>query len=637
MNRVFVSGGAGVIGMELIPKLCALGGTVLVGDLKPRPASFPSAVLYRQGDLNVMSQQEFDAFAPDIFIHLAATFERSTESYEFWHENFSHNVQLSHHLMTLAKDSPALKRVVFASSYLIYQPALYQFPSAREAAISLRETDPVSPRNLTGMAKLSHEIELGFLEQFRSAQFSSVCARIFRGYGQGSRDVISRWVRSLLDGEPIKVYRPEGLFDYVYAKDSAEGLLRLAQSNYTGIANLGTGRARRVNEVVDLLSQHFPGMKVVNCESDIPFEASQADTTLLENATGWKPEFEIESAIPLIIEYERAKRTSPAVVTTAKPPKVLLSSASRKIPLIRALQQAARAIHPDARVVAGDINPNSLSFHVADECWTMPRLVDGDVDALLERCRVLGITTVMPSRDGELMFWARNAERFRQSGIEVLVSDAAALQLCLDKLAFSEFGTSQSFPMIPTSLSVNDLRGERFVVKERFGSGSQGVGVDLDRSQAIDYAVKLQTPIYQPFVRGREISIDAWLDRNGCVKGLVLRDRDLVVDGESQVTTTFRNENYEAQAAAILSGLNLSGPVVLQAIVDATESLNIVECNARFGGASTASIAVGLDSLRWSLLEAEGAEIGDYPFLRTVTEVRQTRVPADTYSNGSDI
>jgi carbamoyl-phosphate synthase large subunit len=92
MNRVFVSGGAGVIGMELIPKLYALGATVLVGDLKPRPAAFPSAVLYRQGDLNSMTKQEFDAFAPGLFIHLAATFERSTESYEFWHENFRHNV-----------------------------------------------------------------------------------------------------------------------------------------------------------------------------------------------------------------------------------------------------------------------------------------------------------------------------------------------------------------------------------------------------------------------------------------------------------------------------------------------------------------------------------------------------------------
>jgi carbamoyl-phosphate synthase large subunit len=637
MQRVFVSGGAGVIGMELIPKLCAFNAAVLVGDLKPRPAAFPSSVLYRQGDLNTMTAQEFEAFAPDLFIHLAATFERSTESYEFWHENFLHNVQLSHHLMTLAKDCLALKRVVFASSYLIYSPAIYQFRASRVAAVSLRETDPVSPRNLTGMAKLAHEIELGFLETFRSSRFSSVCARIFRGYGRGSRDLISRWVRSLLDGEPIVLYRPEGLFDYIFAADTAEGLLRLAQAPCTGIVNLGTGRSRRVSEVVDVLRRHFPSMKVTTSESDIPFEASQADITLLEAVTGWKPEQTIESTIPLIIEHERAKRPGQRFEGTVLPPRVLVTSASRKVPLVHALQRAARAIHPEARVVAGDMDPNALSFLVADESWTMPRLTDGEVDTLLKCCRSLGITAVLPTRDGELLFWARHADKFQQAGVEVLVSGAEALQLCLDKLAFSEFGARHGLPVIRASLSASDLGTARFVVKERFGAGSRAIGIDLDHAGALAHAATLQAPIFQPFVGGNEISVDAWLDRSGRVKGLVLRRRELIVNGESQVTSTFRDASLETQCAAILGRLSLRGPVVMQAIIDSAGSLQVIECNARFGGASTASIAIGLDSLRWSLLEAAGARLDDYPFLRAAGEVRQVRVPADAHFYGPDL
>src|SRR5688572_28017290 len=148
-KRVFVSGGAGVIGLEMIPLLVARGAEVLVGDLKPRPASFPAGVGYRQGDLNLITQDELAAFAPDVFIHLAATFERSTETYGFWEENFWHNVRLSHHLMTVAKDLPSLRRVVFASSYLIYDPVLYQFDSAQAGAVALSETDAILPRNLT--------------------------------------------------------------------------------------------------------------------------------------------------------------------------------------------------------------------------------------------------------------------------------------------------------------------------------------------------------------------------------------------------------------------------------------------------------------------------------------------------------
>src|SRR5687768_4374262 len=98
-ERVFVSGAAGVIGREIVPLLVERGYDVWAGDLKPRPSTFGPEVLYRQGDLNHLRPDEVDRFRPTAFIHLAATFERSTETYEFWDENFWHNVRLSHHLM----------------------------------------------------------------------------------------------------------------------------------------------------------------------------------------------------------------------------------------------------------------------------------------------------------------------------------------------------------------------------------------------------------------------------------------------------------------------------------------------------------------------------------------------------------
>jgi carbamoyl-phosphate synthase large subunit len=127
MKKIFVSGGAGVIGLELVPILLKQGHQVIVGDLKNRPLSFPKEVIYIQGDLNDLNKHDLENIAPEIFIHLAATFERSTESYEFWKENFKHNVLLSHHIMSLMKEQKTLERIVFASSYLIYDPNLYQF------------------------------------------------------------------------------------------------------------------------------------------------------------------------------------------------------------------------------------------------------------------------------------------------------------------------------------------------------------------------------------------------------------------------------------------------------------------------------------------------------------------------------
>lgn len=625
--RVFVSGGAGVIGREMIPKLVARGATVMVGDLKSRPGDFPSGVQYRQGDLNTLSEAELAAFAPDCFIHLAATFERSEETYGFWDENFWHNVRLSHHLMGVAKDLPCLKRVVFASSYLIYDPALYQFSAAQTAARRLHEADPILPRNLTGMAKLAHEIELRFLDHFRREAFTTACARIYRGYGCNSRDVISRWIRMLLKGEPITVYRPEGLFDYIYAKDAAEGLIRLSLSEVTGIINLGTGRARRVGDVVDILGRHFPSMQATTAPSDIAFEASEADTTAWQTAIGWRPEYELERAIPEMIAFERAKPAATPVACG----NVLVTSASKKVPLIRAVMTAAKKLNPGIRVIAGDGNAGALARHAADAFWQMPPTTIEALDAIVSGCRDRGITLVIPTRDGELAFWAKARPRLAAAGIAVAVSPLESVETCLDKLAFAAFGAAHGLPFIAAGETPDAVGPGPYVVKERYGAGSRGLGLDLAREAALAHGAGLQAPIYQPFVGGAEISIDAWLDRKSRVKGLVLRRRDVVVGGESQVTTTFRDPALEADAVHILEALKLTGPVVLQAFIGDGGNLSVIECNPRFGGASTAAIAAGLDIFYWTLLEAAGGDVDGLSFDRVPGEIRQIRVPSDIH------
>jgi len=630
-KRVFVSGGAGVIGVEMVTRLVVLGATVIVGDLKPRPKNFPSDVIYRQGDLNQMTKAEFRSFAPDIFIHLAATFERSTESFDFWEENFLHNVRLSHHLMTLVKDSLSLYRFVFASSYLIYDPALYQFDEERYLPISLQETDPVLPRNLTGMAKFSHEVEIRFIDQFCGDRLSTVCARIYRGYGRNSRDVISRWVRSLLKGEAITIYRPEGIFDFIYAADSAEGLIRLAAADQVkGIINLGTGRSRRVQDGVDVLRKHFPNMQVNAVQSDIPFEASQADISRYKQLVGWEPVYDLPQAIAEIIDFERSRLVADELAVKL-PLRVLVSSSSAKVPLVRAMQTAVRQIDPTGQVVAGDFNAQALTAQVADFFWVMPPTRDASLEDIISGLRQRQINVVLPTRDGELMFWSRHAGRLLIEGINVVVSEPEPLLRCLDKLEFARFGYANCLPFISTSDRIDDIPSDCLVVKERLGAGSRSIGLCLDRESAIAHARTLEAPIFQPYVEGLEISIDAWLDRHNLVKGLVLRRRDQVVNGESQVTTTFSDAALEEQVLAILQALQLRGPVVMQAMVSPGRVLQVIECNPRFGGASTTAIAAGLSSLQWSLLEAINSDLSAWPFHRIPGQLRQVRVPTDIY------
>ncbi len=629
-RKVFVSGGAGVIGTALVERLVSQGAQVLVGDLKPRPSGWDAAIRYRQGDLNFVTLQELAEFAPEYVFHLAATFERSVETAEFWDENDKHNVRLSHHLMGLVKQLPSVRKVIFTSSYLIYNQERYQFDSPAEHPTILNERDPIYPRNLCGAAKLLHEIELQFLSEFSVSKFKTVSARIYRVYGRNSRDIVSRWIQALLRGETIQVYRKEGLFDYVYANDVAEGLLRLGASEAEGIVNLATGRARRVEEVLDILRLYFPDMKSVEQPSDIPYEASQADIAALEAATGWKPSRQLEDTIPELIEHYRSALRAAAEETVSPTSNgILISSVSKKVPLIQTVRDAVNKMGADIELVGGDLDANCIGGHFVDRFWPMPPIRELSVEQLVRYCKEHRIRHIIPTRDGELDYYASHRTTLAAEGISVMVSDREAIGRCLDKLIFYECASQWGFPAIPTSERLQDLPGERFVVKERFGAGAKGNGINLSRLEAEHHAQTLLNPIFQPYVEGYEVSADLYMDREGACKGVVLRTRDETAYGESQVTTTFRNESLERMIGELAAKLGLYGHAVIQFIVDRSGKCHMIECNPRLGGASRLSLAYGLDSLYWFLLESQGVSIKEYPFTRSSTDKRLIRYAED--------
>ncbi len=627
-KKVFVSGGNGVIGNALVNMLHQHGAIIYVGDLKPRPSDWPKNIIYRQGDLNYITKEELDNFAPEYFFHLAATFERSTETYEFWQENYRHNIHLSNYLMSLLKDSEYLKKVIFASSYLIYDPKLYSFTEPSKKAYRLKETDPIYPRNLTGVAKLNHEIELRFLEEFKHEKYHTVSARIYRSYGKNSRDIISRWVRSLMNGEVLIVFKKEGLFDYIFADDVAEGLIRISDNpTAKGIYNLGNDNARRVEEVLAVLKSHFPDMEYTEEESNINYEASQANMDYFFETFGWKPQQQIETVIPKIIAYEKEKENN---VIQDERTAVLVTSISKKTGLLKAVKKACNKFGTQVLLIGGDVNKNAIGKHFVDVFWEMPKLNELSTEKIITYCKDNNIKLIIPTRDGELLFWSKMKTELKSNGIAVMVSNSEAIERCLDKLNFYETLSKLNIPAIPATKNINSLTDvERFVVKEQFGAGSLSIGLNLTKEQAIEHANKLQAPIFQPYISGKEVSVDVYIDNKGKTKGVIVRSRDEVVNGESQITTTVSNPELEKLSISLAEKIKLSGHIVLQIMVDADEKSHIIECNSRFGGASTLSVHCGLDSFYWALLEAFENDISEYPFIRPTKQKTQIRFPED--------
>ena len=293
-KKVLVTGGAGVIGRVLVKKLEERGAKVVSIDREP--AKFDKATHYTDNVLGYMLTCE----EQQIVFHLAASFGRTEIERGFFNDNFYNNAGLAH---TLLSCDHHWEKFIFASSYLVYDPFLYLWDDTH----FLKESDRIAPRNIVGAAKYYTENELDFVCQDDKMQ--GISARIFRVYGRGSKDIISRVIQKALRGEPIIIYGENTRFDYIFADDVAEGLIKLAEVDFpTTAVNLGTGRGKSLAEVLAIIREYIPNMEVVHVEQlGHPIENSRADVSLLKELTGWTPTTPLEVGIRKVIEYERER------------------------------------------------------------------------------------------------------------------------------------------------------------------------------------------------------------------------------------------------------------------------------------------------------------------------------------------
>ena len=301
-KKVLISGGAGVIGHELVKLLREQGAIIRVVDLADKPKDYDDIDYFRL-DLSVNNIQILFRFEPDYVFHLAADFERSTETTGFWESNFRNNVLASHYLISEISKIQNLKKIIFASSYLVYDKKLYNFSNKENF---LDENSQINPRNLCGIAKLQTEIDLEFISNFSNIKHA--CARIFRVFGKNDRAIISRWIRDILDGKEISVFSENNVFDYIYAKDVALGLLKLADNRAEGVYNLGTGKGTKISEVVKILQAKLGEFPIKRSDEVIFEESSIANMSKFKKDMDWVPNTPIELAISEIIDYERNKR-----------------------------------------------------------------------------------------------------------------------------------------------------------------------------------------------------------------------------------------------------------------------------------------------------------------------------------------
>jgi carbamoyl-phosphate synthase large subunit len=293
---------------------------------------------------------------------------------------------------------------------------------------------------------------------------------------------------------------------------------------------------------------------------------------------------------------------------------VLVTSASRKVLLVRAFQEATRRVG-GGRVVAVDTSANAAALYEADGAHLVPRSDAPEfVDVLLRLCADEQVGLIVPTRDGELPVFAQAAPRFREQGVLVLVSAPDAVTACLDKALFASvvadtgLDTPRIYPVEAAPLPA--------FVKPRMGSGGHGARrVETREQLAAAIAGSGRELLVQEAIDAPEYTVDLFLDLDGHPISCVPRERVLVVAGESVVSRTVRDPELVAGAIKLARRIGLIGHVTVQAF-RTPERVAFFEINPRYGGAANLSFAAGAFSPEYALRLARGerveARLDDY-------------------------
>lgn len=307
---------------------------------------------------------------------------------------------------------------------------------------------------------------------------------------------------------------------------------------------------------------------------------------------------------------------------------VLITSISRKVPMVKAVRRALDRIVPGAVLYGGDCDAGAIARRFVDEFWEMEQDDYLRVEDFLDFCKSHDVRWIVPSRDGELVSLAAWQTELAAEGVDVMISPLETVRACVDKLRFYERLKSMR-EVVPTFQDSGSRNDTHWVVKERVGAGSREILLDLSLKRARRLAGRLRDPLFQPFFKGVEYSVDLYRSRVGEVWGCVVRTRDRIADGESQVSTIVRHEALEKVCRRAAKKLGITGHAVFQAIEDGNGKLHLFECNCRFGGASTLSVAGGLESFEWFFRETTENGFRPRKFVRGTPGLQLIRYPTD--------
>ena len=292
---------------------------------------------------------------------------------------------------------------------------------------------------------------------------------------------------------------------------------------------------------------------------------------------------------------------------------ILFTGVGRRIELIQAFRQAALRLHADLKIYGADMAGTAPALAFCDVTRRICAMKDEDyIPQLLNICRQDNIDLLIPTIDTDLTVLAENTECFEEAGTKVVISSRDKIAICRDKNYTSDFFKSCGLNAPET---INDYRKYAGTypcfIKPKDGSSSINAFKVNQESELSVYAEKIEDYIIQPFIEGKEYTIDIFCDFEGNPVYITPRERVAVRSGEVLKTKIELDEKMIEESKKLIQGFMPCGPMAVQLIrQSSTEDDYFIEINPRYGGGAPLSMKAGADSAEALLRIFLGEKVG---------------------------
>jgi nucleoside-diphosphate-sugar epimerase len=306
MTSVLITGGTGMLGANLAPRLVADGYRVHIlarpDSDRIRLRAIADKVAFIPGNVTdpASLRKAVDQAAPQIVFHLASTpFNPPTATPV---DHFNVNVLGTLHLLEAMRARPDAT-IVYTGTGAVY-----------DAGSQSCEDEPLKPATLLGASKAAASTLLQTYARLHGTR--TIELRLFMPYGpwEHPRRLIPQTILAALDGKDLPMSKGEQQRDLVYVDDVIDALVRASSIQLPPgtVLNIGSGIGMPIKEVVQSIfdiiggkGRAMPGALPTRPDEIMVMSANIAKAAKCMN---WRPQTSLEDGLRKTIAWVRAHR-----------------------------------------------------------------------------------------------------------------------------------------------------------------------------------------------------------------------------------------------------------------------------------------------------------------------------------------